>query len=272
MGATAAVTARTENFTGNVTYSIVSGNTAVATAAIDAAGKVSIQGVAAGTARLTITATGGAAQTATAVIDVTVTGTKTLTLDKTSMNILPNTSSTITATLTNVAVQDPAVTAESSNINIVKVSADKRTITVTGAAVGEATITVKYVENGEEIKATCVVRVKDSTASLLKDKEGRQVYVQVDNTYREATWSDYYTAGKFFIKGAEKYTGWQTIDNKVYFFTADGNKVTGEQVIQGAKYNFASDGSLVTGSGVIGIDVSKWNGSIDWKAVKNSGN
>lgn len=38
-----------------------------------------------------------------------------------------------------------------------------------------------------------------------------------------------------------------------------------------AKYNFASDGSLVVGSGTMGIDVSKWNGKIDWNAVKNSG-
>ena len=172
----------------------MSSNAAVATASVDAAGKVSIQGVAVGTARLTVTATGSSAQTATAVIDVTVTGAKALTLNKTSMNILPNTSSAITATLTNVTVQDPAVTAESSNAGIVKVSVDKRTVTVTGVAVGEATVTVRYVENGEEIKASCVVYVKDSTASLLKDKEGRQVYVQVDNTYREATWADYYTA------------------------------------------------------------------------------
>lgn len=39
----------------------------------------------------------------------------------------------------------------------------------------------------------------------------------------------------------------------------------------GARYNFASDGSLVTGNGSFGIDVSKWNGTIDWTAVKNSG-
>ncbi len=68
-----------------------------------------------------------------------------------------------------------------------------------------------------------------------------------------------------------KYTGWQTIDGSVYFFDSNGNKVTGEQVIQGAKYTFASDGSLVTGDGIYGIDVSKWNGTIDWTAVKNSG-
>ena len=47
--------------------------------------------------------------------------------------------------------------------------------------------------------------------------------------------------------------------------------MTGEQIIQGAKYSFGSDGKLSSGSGVLGIDVSKWNGSIDWNAVKNSG-
>ena len=92
-----------------------------------------------------------------------------------------------------------------------------------------------------------------------------------NNVYREAVYADYYTAEKFFLKGAAKYTGWQTIGDKVYYFTAEGNPVTGEQVIQGAKYNFASDGSLVVGSGTLGIDVSKWNGNINWEAVKNSG-
>lgn len=68
-----------------------------------------------------------------------------------------------------------------------------------------------------------------------------------------------------------KYTGWQTIDGKTYYFDADGNKVTGEQVIQGAKYTFGQDGVLSTASGHMGIDVSRWNGNIDWNAVKNSG-
>ena len=47
--------------------------------------------------------------------------------------------------------------------------------------------------------------------------------------------------------------------------------MTGEQVIQGAKYTFSSDGHLQAGSGTMGIDVSKWNGNIDWNAVRNSG-
>ena len=89
--------------------------------------------------------------------------------------------------------------------------------------------------------------------------------------YRQAVSADYFTHEKFYIKGDVKYTGWQTIGGHVYYFTAEGNAVTGEQVIQGAKYTFASDGTLVTGNGTLGIDVSKWNGTIDWNAVKNSG-
>ena len=68
-----------------------------------------------------------------------------------------------------------------------------------------------------------------------------------------------------------KYTGWQTINGNVYYYTEEGKQVTGEQVIGGVKYNFASDGTLVKGSGSRGIDVSTYNGTIDWTAVKNSG-
>ena len=142
-------------------------------------------------------------------------------------------------------------------------------------AAGSVEITVKYTENGQEVKAVCAVTVKndpknDKTTKLL-DISGNQVYVQEGSNYREAYYADYYTAAKFYIKGDAKYTGWQTIDGNVYYFDANGNKVTGEQVIQGAKYNFGPNGVLNTGSGIRGIDVSKWNGNIDWNAVKNSG-
>lgn len=93
--------------------------------------------------------------------------------------------------------------------------------------------------------------------------------------YVEAKYADYYNDKAVFYKkvttSSYKYTGWQNLDGKTYFYDANGNYVTGEQVIQGAKYNFASDGALVTGSGTMGIDVSKWNGNIDWNAVKSSG-
>ena len=64
------------------------------------------------------------------------------------------------------------------------------------------------------------------------------------------------------------YTGWQTIDGKTYYYTADNKKVTGWQVIQGISYFFNSDGVR---SDCMGIDVSRWNNSIDWAAVKAAG-
>ena len=87
------------------------------------------------------------------------------------------------------------------------------------------------------------IGLMEDRSTLLKTSDGQQVFVQEGESYREAVFADYYTAPKFFVKGEQKYTGWQTIDGKVYYYTADGTKVVGEQIIQGAKYNFASDGS-----------------------------
>ena len=124
------------------------------------------------------------------------------------------------------------------------------------------------------------VNPKEDKTSLLKDKKGNQMYIKdADGNYVEAKFADYYTAKEFYKKAepspddttAYKYTGWQVINNETYFFDKNGNKVTGEQVIQGAKYNFDSTGALMKGSGTMGIDVSKWNGNINWTAVKNSG-
>ena len=120
-------------------------------------------------------------------------------------------------------------------------------------------------------------QAKKDTTTTLKSTDGKVIYVKYDNgSFREAKYADYYTKKEFYLKtskttGQYRYTGWQTIDGRTYFFDKNGNKVTGEQVIQGAKYNFNSDGSLNSGSGHMGIDVSKWNGNIDWNAVKNSG-
>ena len=261
-----------------VVYSVSSGNTAVATASVDGEGNISVTGVRAGTTVVTVKAyyeNGTADTAATAVINVTVTGKRTLKLDKSSLTVLTQTPALIKAEVENAAGQNTAVTAVSSDENIASVSVEGRNITVTGVAEGSAVITVRHTENGEELSASCTVIVrlhpKDDTFTLLKDADGQQLYVLADGKYKEAVRADYYTADKFFVKGEAKYSGWQTIEGRVYYFNADGSKVTGEQVIQGAKYHFASDGSLITGDGVQGIDVSKWNGNIDWNAVKNSG-
>lgn len=120
---------------------------------------------------------------------------------------------------------------------------------------------------------------KTDTRTDLKNNSGDKLYVKDSNgNFREAKYADYYNSDikEFYKKiskttGEYRYTGWQTIDGATYFFDKNGNKVTGRQVIQGAEYKFNDNGVLDTGSGHMGIDVSKWNGGIDWKAVKNSG-
>ena len=151
--------------------------------------------------------------------------------------------------------------------------------TVKGVRAGEAKIKAvaqdgSNVESGiSTVKVTEKKINRGDTKTLLKDKNGNQLYCKDGDTYREATTADYYTKDKFYRKKANveyRYTGWQTIDGKRFFYDKNGTAVTGEQVIQGVKYTFNGDGSLNTGT-VMGIDISKHNGNIDWNAVKNSG-
>lgn len=61
--------------------------------------------------------------------------------------------------------------------------------------------------------------------------------------------------------------GWQTIDGKTYYF-ADSKAVTGWYKIGSMQYYFNSDGTL--GSSLV-IDVSTYNGDINWSQVKAAG-
>ena len=151
--------------------------------------------------------------------------------------------------------------------------------TVKGVKAGEAKIKAVAQDGSNVESGTSTVKVTEKkvnrgdTKTLLKDKNGNQLYCKDGDTYREATTADYYTKDKFYRKKANveyRYTGWQTIDGKRFFYDKNGTAVTGEQVIQGVKYTFNGDGSLNTGT-VMGIDISKHNGNIDWNAVKNSG-
>ena len=174
--------------------------------------------------------------------------------------------------------KDGKITWSSENEKTAKVDQDG---VVTGVA--EGTVKIKAVcknEGADDVSASIDITVKKEVtvdgSTKLKDQDGNQMYyLSSSGEYKEATYDDYTKRDKFYKKTTKvskyKYTGWQTIDGNVYFYDKDGNVVTGEQVIQGAKYNFGSDGKLSSNSGSMGIDVSKWNGSIDWNAVKNSG-
>ena len=147
---------------------------------------------------------------------------------------------------------------------------------VKAEAKGEATITCTVTENGADGKkhtATCKITVSDysNLTGQLKDKNGNVLYVKEGDSYREALQKDYYSSITVFYLKETIYTGWQSINGSTKYYKEDGNYVTGEQVIGGVKYNFASDGSLSMGGGTLGIDVSQYNGSINWTAVKNAG-
>ena len=111
-------------------------------------------------------------------------------------------------------MENAVIKAYSANTGIVTVSVDKKQITLTGVAPGETVIQIDCIaevevseedEDGNVTTKTeifkaepvvCTVQVKanpklDKT-NVLKDNEGREVYVQENGTYRLAYYADYY--------------------------------------------------------------------------------
>lgn len=250
-------------------------------ATVDSSGKVTAKGV--GTAVITVTYTDedGNKKSATCTVTVANRTVSAVSLNKSTTTITRGSTETLSVTATmsdgSKITNASSFTWESNNTSVATVNSAGK---ITAVATGEATITVSYTdEDGNKKSATCTVTVvanpAEDTTSKLKDRDGNQVYIRNANgNYVEAVYADYYTASAFYIASDVEYTytGWQTINGNVYFFDKNGNKVTGEQIIQGVRYNFTSEGILaMNNNGVLGIDVSKWNGTIDWNAVRNSG-
>ncbi len=264
IGKTCTVSGTTEPEGGKITWS--SSNTKIAT--VDGNGLVT--GISTGTVSIIGTSESGDSKECMVTVEagevtyksVTIKGDKTVQVGK---------------TVALSATTEPAggsVSWTSDNEKVVKIDNSGN---MTGVSAGSATITATCGSAKNTLKVT-VTKEKDVSGdnkTRLKDRKGRQVYIKnSDGKFVEATYADYFKNNKFYLKSGNvkyRYTGWQTIDGYTYFFDKNGNYVTGEQVIQGAKYTFGSDGRLSSSSGSMGIDVSKWNGSIDWNAVRNSG-
>lgn len=170
-----------------------------------------------------------------------------------------------------------SITWRSLDTTVATLSASTGTeVTVKAGKTGTANIEVKveYIsdEKGNTATATMqgTVTVNDFTdaSTQLKDKSGNLLYLD-ERAQNPATQKDYNSAEQFYT--SPLYTGWQTLNGNVYYYNADHKPVTGDQVIGGIKYTFQSDGSLSKNSGARGIDVSKWQGNIDWQAVAASG-
>mgnify|MGYP003303604279 CR=1 FL=1 len=147
---------------------------------------------------------------------------------------------------------------------------------VTAKAEGKTTIVISFVYksgvNGETntCDLICEVNVVKPTdkETQLTDMEGNLLYLDKE-AKTIATPADFEQATEFY--SSPKYTGWQTIDGYLYYFTENHEKATGKHIIGGVNYEFHEDGTLKENEQSVGIDVSKWQGKIDWETVANAG-
>ena len=79
--------------------------------------------------------------------------------------------------------------------------------------------------------------------------------------------------GKAYLFSSEGVlqTGWQEIDGKTYYFYADGSRATFISKIAGVRYEFSATGELQYSNVKLIIDVSSWQGAIDWDRLWSSG-
>ena len=166
---------------------------------------------------------------------------------------------------------EPQVTSSSGVVSVTG-AAGAYTITA-GNTPEDATVNVTVsgtpISNpNETVSATCSVLVHGANKALTAS-DGQALYVDTNGT--PATYGNYNPNGTYYVKTKDAetiYYGWQEIGGYRYYFDKNGNKVTGTQVINGATYNFGSDGVLLTSG--FGIDVSKWQGNIDWAQASSA--
>ncbi|MCQ2519008.1 MAG: Ig-like domain-containing protein [Lachnospiraceae bacterium] len=259
---------------GQYSLSYSSSDTSVAT--VEAGGK--INALKAGSTQITMTCTAENMTTVSQTFVVYVAqATSTISLDASKKTIFKGGEKTsLKATVgSSSGASTPELVWSSSDSGVVSVDQSGN---LTAVNEGSANITVAL-KSDNQVSASCEIKVvlhpSLNKVSLLKDNAGNQVYVydEASKKYVEAKFADYYNGAKLYkASNVEyKYMGWWTLNGNTYYFDKNGKKVTGEQVILGTKYNFSSDGVLLSSNGIFGIDVSKWNGTIDWSSVAKSG-
>lgn len=163
-----------------------------------------------------------------------------------------------------------------------KVTSSNDKVTVTDAGNGSWTITASGISNNTTAKITAVLQYSDTqslttectvsvtgSSEKIKNSQGQQLYIGANQT--EATYGTYSSSSEYYVMTKEEtqtYYGWQTQNGYQYYYDENGNKVTGTQTINGATYKFGTDGALLTNG--FGIDVSKWQGNIDWAQAKSA--
>lgn len=267
-------------------WSVVSGSEYVSIESGANTASATIKGVKAGKATLkcSVTINDAASTVKDATVEITVNNGVSISIDRTAKKAVFIGGETFTVTATTKNGSTNKVTWEISDKDAADLSGSESVkdgvgtskCTITAKKAGKYVLTVKSADDSgvkQTLELVFVNHPKNDKTTPLLDKDGNKLFVLENNVYREAVYADYYT-GATLYKGSQvsySYRGWWTIDGKTYYYDNKGKKVTGEQVILGAKYTFDSEGVLKSGTGSFGIDVSTWNGTIDWSKVAKSG-
>ena len=164
---------------------------------------------------------------------------------------------------------------ESQSIDGVTASMSGNSLTVSGnsAADTSGTINIRVnliTESGDSTALSVPINVSlVGSSNVLRTVDEEELYMSNADGAARATVADYHDGQVYYVRSEKTvYTGWQTIDGHRYYYDANGNYITGKQTIQGATYNFGNDGVLLTSGN--GIDVSKWQGNINWNEASSA--
>lgn len=139
------------------------------------------------------------------------------------------------------------------------------TVNVTGGA--ESVVTkfiVQSNDNNETTQAVKETRTADNNKETESSKSEKETSTETSTEIKTASYVVMEVEAQIEYIYAD---GWQNIKGKNYYFE-NSQAVTGWKNIDGVQYYFNADGSQ--GSSLV-IDVSTYNGDIDWYSVKASG-
>ncbi|SFT39063.1 Lyzozyme M1 (1,4-beta-N-acetylmuramidase), GH25 family [Lachnospiraceae bacterium XBD2001] len=268
---------KTVSVTGATVSAATPGDTSICTASY-AGDSVTITGVSEGSTTVTVsgTATEGEAP-APKTINVTVekntvSAEATLTVPKNVTLYSKSGLNSISGSISSENLSGDISVSSSDSANVTAtISGGNVVFTGKEGVASNVTATITYsavcADGKTPISATTTVTLV-GTNNPIKSADGKDLFVDKEGK-TPATLANYKADGTFYVAGGKpeyKYTGWQTIDGKTYFYTKDGVAVTGDQVIQGVQYSFNGLGVLVPKEG---IDVSKWQGNIDWATASS---
>lgn len=147
---------------------------------------------------------------------------------------------------------------------------------ITASVIDAGNVAINAADSDNDYSGNVTIGYGDSSANIavnvkggankLTNSSGEQLYVDAAGTV-EASLADYAKA-VYKKEIVNHYYGWQNFNGSRYYYDENGNVVTGEQTIEGVKYKFGTDGQLLVNG--TGIDVSQWQGNIDWSQARTA--